>query len=54
MDFRHVAWLWLPLTVLQAQALNRFPSWPNRVGQRLALAVILLGIMVQWALIVSL
>ncbi len=51
MDFRHVAWLWLPLAVLQAQALQHLPSAWGRTGRALAFAGIGIAIVVQWALI---
>ena len=54
MDFRHVAWLWLPLTVLQAQALDALSFEKRSWIRKFVLTVILLGIVIQWAMIAAL
>lgn len=54
MDFRHVAWVWLPLTVLQAYALDQFLQYTTRTKKGIVLGLIGLGILVQWALISAL
>ena len=54
MDFRHVAWLWLPLTILRIQTLENPPAWMGPLTRKLAAAGIVLGIVSQWALILLL
>jgi len=54
MDFRYVAWLWLPLTVLRAQALDSTPFGKGSWSQKTVFTIILLGIVIQWAMISTL
>jgi hypothetical protein len=51
MDFRMVAWLWLPLTVLRARCMEHYAG---RSARRFAIGVLIVGILAQWTMIATL
>jgi len=51
MDFRYIAWVWVPLLVLQTQALEHPADGLRNGWKRFFLTLILLCVLAQWAMI---
>jgi hypothetical protein len=54
MDFRHVAWVWVPLALLSTGALQSLWDSPRKRATRWALSLIFATCLLQWTLIASL